>query len=259
MLPGLVQVKAGYPVLGDTDPRNYNAAADYWTWAFEISGLQHGPLVASTGWITNYASGAPSTSEPVGFAWNDILQLRSDQIATVFVNAKTSVGCNVAYALDEVQALSATAATYTQRATRIAVFPAGRRAGPNQVHCDVVEGTPFYLMMRITGETGAPLTVEEVLSLTLRFYRENRATGQWDEVGQPAAYAVEDAIAVTPIANDPRWPHGLPYNFGAWIMTEEAAPGQRLILEPEIVTKVGRVEPPSVVVTILPRAGRYSV
>lgn len=257
VVPGLVQVKSGYPVLGDEDPRNTGAAADKWTWAFEINGAATGPFVASTGWLTNYALGAPLATEPVGFAWNDILQVRSDQVCTVFLNGKTGSGASVLYVYEEIQAETATAATYTQRATHVASYPQGQRAAGTRYRAEVVEGAPVFVMLRMLGETGAPLTRADVVSVRFRLRVEDRATGRWNEIHPSPAYSPDEVVAVTPVQTDLRWPHQKGYNVGAWVELTGVAPGRRVLLEPEVRTEVGLVEVPEYIITVLPRAGRY--
>lgn len=257
--PGLVQVLAGYPVLGDEDVRNPGRAADRWTWAFRLSGVQHGPLVASTGWITNYASGAPLAAEPVGFAWDDILQLRSDEVVTVFVNAKTGSAATVYYVAEEVTSETATAATYAQRFPLAATYPRGVRSGPTRIRFEAVEGAPVYLMALALGEFGHPVTREEVEFIRPRVYVENERTGRWDELGLDASYAVEESVSDTPIVTDLRWPYTRGYNIGLWVDLERVAPGRRAVIELEIRTSRGLLEPPAFEVQILPRVGRYSL
>lgn len=255
--PGLVQLLAGYPVLGDTDPANPGAAADYYTWAYRINGAQNGPLVASTGWITNYAGGAPLNNEPVGWGWDDILQLRTDQVVTVYFNAKTGAAPNVHFVFEEITTETALAATYTQRATHVASFPQARRVGPNEHHAEVVEGTPLFIMARMLGEMAQPLVRQQVDLVRVNLYREDQRTGRFALAGVGSPYAVDETVALSPVVTDPRWPHLKGFNVALWLDVGQVAPGKRVLAELEVHTALGPVEPVLFFLTVLPRAGRY--
>lgn len=257
--PGLLEVLGGYPVLGDDDVRNPGRAADRYTWAFRVSGVEHGPLVASTGWITNYAGGAPATAEPVGFAWDDVFQLRSDQVATIFFNAKTGSAATVHFVYEEVTSATATAATYSQRFPLLTTYPQGRSQSPGVEVVEVVEGSAVYIMARALGEFGHLVTPEEVTLVRPRVFVEDAPSGYWRERTIDAIATVEEAVSATPVVTDLRWPHALGYNVGLWVDLAGVAALSRVRIELELRTHRGLLEPPCVRVLIVPRAGRYTL
>lgn len=257
--PGILEVLAPYPMLDDQDDRNPGRGADWWTWAFRVSGAEHGPLVASEGWITNYASGMPLVNEPVGFSFNDIFQLRSDQVATIFVNAKTGSTATVYFSYEEETSGTATAATYAQRFPLIATYPQSVSRTPQRVSAEIAEGAPVYVMARALGEFGHLLVREDVTRCRARLFVENEVTGRWDELSLDGAYSPDENVSNSAVVTDLRWPHSKGYNVGMWVDTHALTPGQRACIELEIRTRRGLLEPPVIDLTILPRAGRYSL
>jgi hypothetical protein len=258
MPPGVLEVLAGYPVLGDDDVRNPGRAADRWTWAWRISGVEHGPFVASTAWVTNHAGGAPAVAEPVGFAWDEILQVRSDQVCTVFFNAKTGASPTVHYVYAAAQPAVGVSATYTQRHPLVASYPASVRVNRVDAVGEVVEGSPVYCMTRAHGEYGELLRRSEITLLRSRVFAENARSGRWEEVGG-GVLEVADAVSDEPVVTDLRWPHSAGYNVGVWVDLSGVSSTQRCRIELEVRTTRGLVEPPAWTFSILPRAGRYSL
>jgi len=67
----LVQKESGYPKLNDSDVANVGRGADVWTYKFIVPSSV-GAFTATNMHLTNYATGTPSATEPVGVVANGL-------------------------------------------------------------------------------------------------------------------------------------------------------------------------------------------
>lgn len=198
-------VAAGYPVLGDTDPRNPGASSAWWTWRFDVASGAEG-FVASNIVVTNWASGAPSLTEPLlihAQLASPISKLTPERM-TVFINvieaAFAGAGPTIYSVVDTPDAVPRMH-TYTHRARALATYGS---SGSQGAQTTAFPGESVFVMALLVNTVGGVLVPGDVQSVGLVVEAQGM-DGRW------SVYATEAIDPATVLASrrydDPRWPH----------------------------------------------------
>lgn len=209
----LVQVASGYPMKSDTDPRNTGASSTRWSWRFDVPVGLAG-LVASNLVVTNYDSGAPSSTEAllVHCLLDTPIEKLTHERATVFVNvavgATAGTGPTVVVAYDE-PGLLPRLHTYTQRARALATYSAHGGASGSRVAL-AMPGESVVVMAMLLTSAGGILTPTNVQSvgIDVQSLGDDGRWSQWssENVGPGSVFS-------TTQHGDVRWPFAGGYNW----------------------------------------------
>lgn len=207
---GLLQpVEAGYPVLGDDDPRNTGRGATWYTWKFVVPAGN--PLVASNLAVTNLNGGILADAEDLFVHEKVQVYSKFDEDLIVWLNAKTGSTPNfvVAHAA-RVVSNSQRLQTWTARARALRTAPVGVRLTGNRVRCAPPRQHPVWTAALLDGCGGDFLTCSEVRRAELEVRRWDADAGRWRSQRQ----GLDKHAVVTSgtVVGDSRWPGG-EFNF----------------------------------------------
>lgn len=209
VLGQLIEIEDGYPVLGDTDPRNTGRASDRYTWKFIVPAGN--PFVASNVALTDYNAGVLSDTLDLLVHEKVQVALGFDEELVVWVNAKTGavptiVPVRVPRVLERVRRTQ----TWTARARALRSAPAGTRIAGNRLRVSAPRNHPVWTAALFDGCGGGLLTCSEVRRVELDVRRWDGDAGRWrsDRRGLDK-HAV---VAAGTVVGDPRWPGG-EFNF----------------------------------------------
>lgn len=205
----LVEVSSGYPVLGDTDPRNTGRAADRYTWLFVLPAGR--PFVASNIAVTNLNGGTLDSAQDLMVHELVTVSARYDEQVLVWVNAKTGATPTVvAVSAPSVVNRPARAMTWTARARALRSVPSGVRVSGNRIETRPPRNHPVWTAALLDGCGGGLLSCDEVRRVELRVERWDATQSRWrpSSVSLPVHSVVTSGVVV----GDPRWPGG-EFNF----------------------------------------------
>ena len=202
-------VRDGYPILGDTDPRNGGRGADRWTWSATFEPGQKF-VTTNVGVCDEEATG----SSPLLASGEEVIEKRSDEALTLFVNAKLGSPPTL-FTAHETRSVTAARAVWTPRSRALAISINGlattserRVARPGEL---------VRVMALMPDDEGGILSAADVVSGELAVFMRTRA-GTWSQVD---AVPLPEPVAPTLIRNDLRWPHDGGYNaFADWSVPE---------------------------------------
>lgn len=205
----LIEVQNGYPVLGDTDPRNTGRASDRYTWKFLVP--VGNPFVASNVALTDYNGGVLSDALDLLVHEKVQIVVGFDEELLVWVNAKTGatptvVAVRVPRVFERVRRTQ----TWTARARSLRSSPSGARIGGNRLRVSAPRNHPVWTAALLEGCDGGLLTCSEVRRVALTVMRWNGPDGVWrSERRSLDKHAV---VSSGTVVGDPRWPGG-EFNF----------------------------------------------
>lgn len=211
----LVNVSAGYPILGDSDLRNDGRGVSTytWKWVYPEGSLQ---ILASNAIVTNYAAGAPIASEPVMVSSSTVLTKRVDQELTVFVNVTQAGAASLTGYLDDGQPLVEQLATWRQQSIMLSGAPGSSPVTNGVAQSRLTEGEQVWTGARLLDGSGAVLTRPGVMSVLLTVLQRSRER-DWQKAYE-VPLPVEDVMTTAPVRTDPRWRGTQGYTFAhAWI------------------------------------------
>lgn len=204
----------GYPVLLDTDIRNDGRGATIWTWKFVIP--QGEQFVASNLIVTNYAAGAPSSTEPVLVHADTVVAKRADQEATVFVNVSTVGAVTIVVHVEAGEPLVEQLASWRQQSISLSGAPGATAVSGGVVQSRLNEGEQAWTASRMLDGEGGVLTATGVESVTLSAYRRVRER-EWS-LDAEYALGVFSVFTTAPVRIDMRWRGSQGYTFHhAWV------------------------------------------
>lgn len=163
----LVNVSAGYPILGDSDLRNDGRGVSTytWKWVYPEGSLQ---ILASNAIVTNYAAGAPGASEPVMVSSSTVLTKRVDQELTVFVNVTQAGAASLnAHVVDRTP-LPEQVNSWADREALLSGGPGSQQRSGTDVFSSAREGQPVPTMWFLRHTNGAPLVRADVAMVLVR-------------------------------------------------------------------------------------------
>jgi hypothetical protein len=211
----LIDVAAGYPILGDSDLRNDGRGVSTYTWKW-VYPEGATALIASNAIVTNFAAGAPSGSEPVLVSAAEVLVKRADQVLTVFVNLTTGGTASLVAHVEDGEPLVEQMTTWRQESMALSGMPGATPVSNGVVRSRLSEGEQAWIGAAMTDGRGDVLTsagVSSVLLVAMRRVGER----EW-AVGQEIPLEVGSVMATAPVQTDRRWRSSQGYTFAhAWV------------------------------------------
>lgn len=206
----LMKLDSGYPVKGDTDPRNTGRDPDFYTWRFTQSAGT--PFVGSNIAIVNHNGGALSGPVCVHEKLTDALAQRYDERLVVWVNAKAGEDVVVSTATEQslenrVQRVD----SFTARTRALHSWPSGSVVDSCEVRSRPQPGQAVWTAARVVGRDGGLLRTSDVERFTLSVDEFRASTSQWEQVRSEEIDCVGHVFGVEQL-NDQRWTSPGGYN-----------------------------------------------
>lgn len=188
----------GYPILGDSDPRNDGRAVDRWTWLFVIP---EGQQILASNWIVT--NNPAATAEPILCHSNDVVAKRADQVAYIWLNVTTAgVGSAVVH-VEEGEPVVEQLGSWRQESIAMSGAPGATAVSGGVVRSRLVEGEQVWTAAYLMNGEGGTLTRDDVQGVYLRVYRR-RGERDWVLSDEEAVHPYV-AIMPAPVRTDKRW------------------------------------------------------